>query len=276
MRRVVLLLALLLLLAAPAAAATISTTETTAYVGQAPKEVNIILDSAPAGLSGYDITVSLTNTTAATIAAASLPGWATVGEVGTLPASSVRLTAADINDQVSTGASGVVLATLAVQALAPGTTSFTVTVSSLDDDTGAPISANVTAGTVTLADGLRPKSSVAIPTLDEGPYDHLMAAIGGTHQLNETTEGVDFLGIKDAVEEPYTALLGSIFYAIVFALPFLMQWLRQGSMAIPSVLGIILGAIMLSATPPEYHLAAVVFIALGVLAVVWSVIKDRV
>lgn len=276
MKRILYLSLLLLVLVAPTMAATISTTETTAYVGQAPKEVNIILDSAPAGLSGYDITVSLTNTTAATIAAASLPGWATVGEVGTLPASSVRLTAADINDQVSPGASGVVLATLAVQALAPGTTSFTVTVSSLDDDTGAPISANVTAGTVTLADGLRPKSSVAIPTLDEGPYDHLMAAIGGTHQLNETTEGVDFLGIKDAAEEPYTAALGSLFFALIFALPFVMQWIRQGNMAIPAVLGIILGGIMLTKTPAEYHIAAVAFIALSVLAVVWGVIKDRI
>lgn len=276
MKRILILSLLFLLLIAPTMAATITTTATTAYVGQAPKEVNIILDSAPAGLSGYDITVSLTNTTAATIAAASLPGWATVGEVGTLPASSVRITAADINDQIAAGASGIILATVAVQALTPGTTSFTISISSLDDDTGAPIDATLAPGTITLTSGLRPKTTRTIAPLDEGPYNHFFAAFGGSQQLNETTEGVDWLGVKDALEEPYTAALGSLFFALLFALPFVMQWLRQGSMAIPCVLGIILGSIMLAKAPAEYHIVAVVFVALGVLAVVWGVIKDRV
>lgn len=123
---------------------------------------------------------------------------------------------------------------------------------------------------------LRPKTTRTIAPLDEGPYNHFFASFGGSQQLNETTEGVDWLGLKDAAEEPYTAALGSLFFALLFALPFVMQWLRQGSMAIPCVLGIILGSIMLAKAPAEYHIVAVVFVALGVLAVVWGVIKDRV
>ena len=103
----------------------------------------------------------------------------------------------------------------------------------------------------------------------------LTVAFGGSNQLNETTEGVDWLGIKDAAERPYTDLIGPFFYVIVFAIPFLMQWLRQGSMAVPAAIGIILGGIMLAKTPAEYHLAAIAFIALSILAVVWGVIKDR-
>ena len=81
MTRKLLLVALLVvaLLVTPALAATISAHSTTAYVGQAPKEVNIVLDSAPAGLSGYDITVSVSDPALATIAAANKPGWATIG-----------------------------------------------------------------------------------------------------------------------------------------------------------------------------------------------------
>jgi len=96
MTRKLLLVALLIvaLLVTPALAATISAHSTTAYVGQAPKEVNIVLDSAPAGLSGYDITVSVSDPALATIAAASKPGWATIGTVGATPATSVQITGA--------------------------------------------------------------------------------------------------------------------------------------------------------------------------------------
>ena len=123
--------------------------------------------------------------------------------------------------------------------------------------------------------GFRPKATAPIPTLDESPYLALTGAFGGSNQLNETTEGVDWLDMKDAAERPYTDLIGPLFYVIVFAIPFLMQWLRQGSMAVPAAIGIILGGIMLTKTSAEYHLAAIAFIALSILAVVWGVIKDR-
>jgi len=277
MTRKLLLVALLVvaLLVTPALAATISAHSTTAYVGQAPKEVNIVLDSAPAGLSGYNITVSVSDPALATIAAASKPGWATIGTVGATPASSVQITGADLNDQIQSGAAGILLGTVAVRALDAGTVDLTITANALDDDTGTPIEATTQAGTITLLGGSRPKTTAPIPTLDEAPYLALTGAFGGNNQLNETTEGVDWLGIKDAAERPYTDLIGPFFYVIVFAIPFLMQWLRQGSMAVPAAIGIILGGIMLAKTPAEYHLAAIAFIALSILAVVWGVIKDR-
>lgn len=277
MTRKLLFVALLIaLLVTPGLAATISVHSATAYVGQAPKEVNVILDSAPGGLSGYDITLSVSDPSLATIAAASKPGWATIGTVGSTPAGSIQITGADINDQVQSGAAGVTLGTVAIQALDVGTVTLTITVTALDDDTGTPIEATTQSATITLFDGLRPKASATIATVDESGYDLLMASIGGDQQLNETTEGVDWLGIKAAAEAPYTATTGALFFAIIFSLPFIMQWLRQGNMAIPSVVGIILGGIMLMKAPAEYHLAAVAFIALAVLGVVWGVIKDRV
>jgi hypothetical protein len=51
-----------------------------------------------------------------------------------------------------------------------------------------------------------------LPTLDEGAYQALIASFGGENRLNETTEGVDWLGIKDAAERPYTDLIGPLFY----------------------------------------------------------------
>lgn len=277
MTRKLLLVALLVvaLLVTPALAATISAHSTTAYVGQAPKEVNIVLDSAPAGLSGYDITVSVSDPALATIAAANKPGWATIGTVGATPASSVQITGADLNDQIQSGATGILLGTVAIRALDAGTVDLTITVTALDDDTGAPFEATTRAGTITLLGGSRPKTTAPIPTLDEAPYLALTGAFGGSNQLNETTEGVDWLDMKDAAERPYTDLIGPLFYVIVFAIPFLMQWLRQGSMAVPAAIGIILSGIMMTKTSAEYHLAAIAFIALSILAVVWGVIKDR-
>ena len=42
---------------------------------------------------------------------------------------------------------------------------------------------------------LRPKATKPIPTLDEGPYNALIASFGGNNQLNESTEGVDWLAM---------------------------------------------------------------------------------
>lgn len=264
------------ILAPAAQAAIVSAQDTTAYVGQAPKEVTIILDSAPDGLSGYDINISVSNSSLATITSARTPGWAALGSVSTTPASTVRITGADLNDQIQSGATGITLGTVAIRALDTGTVALTITITALDDDYGYPIDATPQPATITLAGGLRPKSASTIPTLDAGPYNAFVETFGGENQLNESTEGVDWLGIQAAVEQPYTTAIGSLFYVIVFAIPFLMQWLRQGSMAIPAAIGIILGGIMLSKTPAEYHLVAVALIALSILAIVWGIIKERI
>lgn len=271
MRRLLttLLLAALLITTASAAAVTVS--DVSIQMGSSGT-ATILLSGADTGLSGYSITATVTGGHAE-ISGVSYPGWAQVHDTGPLPASSVAFSAADINNAV-TGPSAT-LATLTLSRISPGDGTISVTVTSMDDDTGQPITPTTASGTYTVS-ASRPKPISTLAPLDETGYDLLFGAIGGDRQLNDTTEGIDWLGIKAAVEQPYTAAIGALFFAIIFAIPFLMQWIRQGSMAIPGALGVILGGFMLTQTPAEYHLVAVAFIALGILGTVWGIIKDRI
>jgi hypothetical protein len=271
MRRLLLTLLLALLLITTVSAATVTVTDANIQMGTS-STANIILTGADTGLSGYSIPATVTGGHAK-ISGVSFPGWALLHSTSPLPAESVTISAADLNNAV-TGPS-VVLATLTISRVSDGDGTITITVISMDDDTGQPISPTTVSGTYTVSPG-RPRSTETIAPLDDSGYDLLFGAIGGDSQLNDTTEGVDWLDIKSAVEQPYTSAIGSLFFAIVFAIPFLMQWIRQGSMVIPGALGTILGGFMLAQTPAEYHIVAYAFIALGILGIVWGIYKERI
>ena len=101
--------------------------------------LNLTLDSAPAGLSGYNLTISFSNTSVATILSAEFPGWANLRNNSPLPGGSVWIKAADINELISSGANNVPLASLTVRGDAPGNANLLISVSGMDDDNGTPI-----------------------------------------------------------------------------------------------------------------------------------------
>ena len=122
---------------------------------------------------------------------------------------------------------------------------------------------------------LRPKAVATFAPLDLSSYSLLLGSIGGDEPVNESSAGIDWMQMGGAVESLYTGLVGSLLYLVAFAIPFGIQWIRQGNMAIPGTIGIIIGAYLLTMTPAEYHLFAVTAIAFSVLAVIWGVIKER-
>ncbi len=101
--------------------------------------LNLTLDSAPAGLSGYNLTISLSNTSVATLLSAEFPGWANLRSNSSLPGGSVWIKAADINELISSGANNVLLATLTIRGDAPGKANLLISVSGMDDDNGTQI-----------------------------------------------------------------------------------------------------------------------------------------
>ena len=272
MKKNIILVLVLCLLISPVIGITVTSGSGIAYVDQAPIEINIMMDSAPTGLSGYTMNISLSNNNA-TISGLSLPSWAAVWDSSSTPTNEIQISAADINDNILPGATNILLATLEITALEVGSAPPNIVFSELDDDVGSPITVTIEAALITFEGGLRPKASQTLEELDEDAYDLLLASMGGTQQLNESVD-IDWFGLKAAAEHPYVTAIGSLFYVIVFSLPFLMQWLRQGSMAIPGVIGIILGGVMLAKIPPEYHIVAVAFLALSILAIVWAILKE--
>ncbi len=89
--------------------------------------IPIVLDSAAGGISGYQITVSLSNPSVATITAVTFPDWAALKSASALPSGQVVLKSADLSQQVPEGATGVLLATLTVKGTAIGSTGIVVT-----------------------------------------------------------------------------------------------------------------------------------------------------
>jgi hypothetical protein len=118
----------------------------------ANREVDIVLDSAPNGLSGYRITVALSTAAqgVADIVDWDFAGWASYTSE-TLTVDSVAIRAADTGNAVGAGATNVVLGTLTLLGVtegAAGADDITITVTQLDDDSGTPMTA--TAGTANI------------------------------------------------------------------------------------------------------------------------------
>ncbi|OPZ45103.1 MAG: PKD domain protein [Euryarchaeota archaeon ADurb.BinA087] len=113
--------------------------------------VNITLDSAPNGLAGYSINITLGTSSVATISDTSFPGWATNTEViPDPPSSSCRVKALDGEEKIQDGSTEVTLATLTLQGLSEGVTPVTLTVNLMSDDDDNDIFPTVISGSFTV------------------------------------------------------------------------------------------------------------------------------
>ena len=100
-----------------------------------------MLSSVPQGISGFVIDVSMGGTIAEVLSVTFPPYGLALTNPSTFPASIVSLSAADLTNIVQATTPGPIeLASLQVIGLAPGVTSVTVTVVSMDDDSGQPMS----------------------------------------------------------------------------------------------------------------------------------------
>jgi PKD repeat protein len=112
--------------------------------------INMTLDSAPTGLSGYSINVTIDDPSVATISGVSFPEWASLHDTTMLPSSSCRIKATDMNEQVQAGATNINLATVTIQGLKGGSTPVTLTLNKMNDDDDALLSPTIVSGTFTV------------------------------------------------------------------------------------------------------------------------------
>jgi PKD repeat protein len=126
-------------------------------------EIVISVDSLPAGLAGYNLTVDIDDPTVAEIVGIEY-SWANLTENSSLPGTSIYLKALDGNSQIEAGATDVVLATLTVKGKELGNTSFTLGIDRLDDDTGDEIDAILEIGTLEVG-------MTSVPGQENSPQD---------------------------------------------------------------------------------------------------------
>jgi len=98
------------------------------------RDYQIVLDSAPDGLAGYDLVVSLATPGVAEITHVGYPPWANMNTPALTPNQSVLMSAADGNKQEEAGVTGIVLATLTVKGDADGKTAIVISSVNIDTD----------------------------------------------------------------------------------------------------------------------------------------------
>ena len=111
-------------------------------------DIPIILSSAPNGLSGYQLTASLSDPSKAEIVGVIPPTWSNFGAVGSLPADSVNIQYTDLFGNVNPGAIDITLATLQIRGDAIGSTELQLSNVGVQDDDGYSIAAVVQNGII--------------------------------------------------------------------------------------------------------------------------------
>ena len=106
-----------------------------------------------------------------------------------------------------------------------------------------------------------------ISDMDETGYDNLMLGLEG--------DSLDFEVMLWGITEPYQVVVGNMFFAILFGIPMVMFWIRQASLIIPSVFGIVLGAVMFSFMPSSFAATASAIIIMSILATLYTFYKER-
>ncbi|WP_226012376.1 fibronectin type III domain-containing protein [Halomicrobium salinisoli] len=113
----------------------------------------VVLDEAPGGVSGFDVTVSVADPSVASISSASVGGG--LNSIGDEPSpsgggSTASISGADLSESVSEGATDVELATVTLVGQSDGETDVSVDVSNLDANDGDELSVSTGSATLTV------------------------------------------------------------------------------------------------------------------------------
>jgi PKD repeat protein len=120
----------------------------------------LVLDQAPEGLSGYNMTLVVSDPQVAEFTAVTFPAWAEIKGNGLLPSSSVWIKAADLGDLVLPDSTQVPIATITIRGKTTGSTSITAVINQMSNDSdGLNMTPTIRSGTFTVGS---PDTSSAI------------------------------------------------------------------------------------------------------------------
>lgn len=111
--------------------------------------VPIVLSHAPAGLAGYDVSLSVADPAIARLAGIDFPDFGLAREVEASE-HHIRIAAADLLRVVEAGDADSTLATVTVEGTGKGATLIQLSIIRMDDDSGDPMTPQVSSGTVTV------------------------------------------------------------------------------------------------------------------------------
>lgn len=147
--------------------------------------------------------------------------------------------------------------------------------SSLAHSWTSPFSKNVTVVATTATDTV---------VLSWYPTIHRAIGITTSDTINDTAyddvlesmeDDTDFQGFILASTTPFTAVIGGMFFVIVWGMYFVMSWIRQENIMIPSIVGLILGAVLFVYLPSEFAMAAKTLLLLSASGALYTLYKER-
>lgn len=119
-------------------------------------------------------------------------------------------------------------------------------------------------------------SSANVTMLNDSASQAYLEAIGGNTTVPTDWGGIDWiLGIQ-TTESVYTQIIGvSMFLILIFSLPFIMNWIITKDFNVAGILGGFLGIYIIVRLPTMMRLLAVTFIGLSIVAIIYSLLKER-
>lgn len=132
-----------------AAVSTLSAPSITTGIGYAV-DVPITLDSAPNGISGFEMIISLDNPAVATIDGIVIPPELGLTYVDQISTSQIAIIAVDLSQVLQGNLTGLTLATLNLTTTKQGSTAIHISLTRLDDDDGLPLDIQVVDGSLTV------------------------------------------------------------------------------------------------------------------------------
>ena len=126
--------------------------------------VPLILNEAPAGVSGFFVDITLDNPGVAEIIGADFPNFG-LSQIDQISSSEIRLIGADLSLNVEPGATNVLIANLQIIGTAAGTTGIGVDVYELHNDSGNITQANGIDATLTVTSLPQPPTPITVATL---------------------------------------------------------------------------------------------------------------
>ena len=130
-----------------AAVSSVSAPSITTGIGYAV-DAPIVLDSAPNGLAGFEMTISLSDPAIATIDSVVIPTEFGMTYIEHISTSEVKVMGADLAQALQGSLSGVTLATLNMTTAKQGASEIHIDLTRLEDDSGVPIDNQVLDGSL--------------------------------------------------------------------------------------------------------------------------------
>lgn len=85
----------------------------------------------------------------------------------------------------------------------------------------------------------------------------------------------DAKSLVEVLPKTYTQVVGSMFWGILFGMIFMGMWIRQESITIPCILGLIIGGALWSFLPPEWVRIAYILIIVSLASLMFSIVLGR-